>query len=134
ARLGGLPPRARPPPPGAGGRHADARGPGGGALPGGGGGMIVRLGEGGAALGLRRVWGSPPRRFAEAAVAAYIGTVEKPLVDADATVLEHAKAQAVSIDGASRLALGFPRLFARHLRDVINRGRAARLHTMDYTT
>jgi adenylate cyclase len=87
-----------------------------------------------AALRLLRVYGSSTRRFAEAAVAAYIATVEKPLVDADGTVLEHAKAQVVSIEGAGRLAQSFPRLFTRHLRDVINRGRAARLHTMDYTT
>ncbi|HMF04407.1 MAG TPA: adenylate/guanylate cyclase domain-containing protein [Acidimicrobiia bacterium] len=87
-----------------------------------------------ATLRLLRVYGSSTRRFAEAAVAAYIATVEKPLVDADATVLAHAKAQAVSIEGAGRLAQSFPRLFTRHLRDVIVRGRAARLHTMDYTT
>jgi adenylate cyclase len=87
-----------------------------------------------AALRLLRVYGSSTRRFAEAAVAAYIATVEKPLVDADATVLTHAKAQAVSIEGASRLADGFPRLFTRHLRDVIRRGRTARLQTGDYTT
>jgi adenylate cyclase len=96
--------------------------------------MFKLFGDEEAALRLLRVYGSSTRRFAEAAVAAYIATVEKPLVDADATVLAHAKAQAVSIEGAGRLAEGFPRLFTRHLRDVINRGREARLHTTDYST
>jgi adenylate cyclase len=87
-----------------------------------------------AALRLLRVIGSSMRRIAEASVAAYIADVEKPLVDAEANVLTHAHAQAVSIEGARRLAEGFPRLFTRHLRDVIRRGRSARLHTDDYTT
>jgi adenylate cyclase len=86
------------------------------------------------ALRLLRVIGSSIRRIAEASVAAYIAVVEKPLVDAEETVLAHAQAQAVSIDGARRLAEGFPRLFARHLRDVIRTGRTARLQTGDYTT
>ena len=87
-----------------------------------------------AALRLLRVVGSSIRRIAEASVAAYIANVEKPLVDAEATVLAHAEAQAISIDGARRLAQGFPHLFTRHLRDVISRGRTARLQTGDYTT
>jgi adenylate cyclase len=87
-----------------------------------------------AALRLLRVIGSSMRRIADASVAAYIADVEKPLVDAEANVLTHAHAQAVSIEGARRLAEGFPRLFMRHLRDVIRRGRAARLQTGDYTT
>jgi adenylate cyclase len=87
-----------------------------------------------AALRLLRVIGSSIRRVAEASVASYISVVEKPLVDADANVLDHAKAQAASIDGAYRLAQGFPRLFTRHLRDVIRRGRAARRQTGDYST
>ncbi|HEY3096837.1 MAG TPA: adenylate/guanylate cyclase domain-containing protein [Acidimicrobiia bacterium] len=86
------------------------------------------------ALRLLRVVGSSIRRIAEASVAAYIAVVEKPLVDAEATVLAHAQAQSLSIEGARRLAEGFPRLFARHLRDVIRTGRTARLQTGDYTT
>jgi adenylate cyclase len=86
------------------------------------------------ALRLLRVVGSSIRRVAEASVAAYIAVVEKPLVDAEATVLAHARAQAVSIDGARRMAEAFPRLFTRHLRDAIRTGRAARLQTGDYTT
>jgi adenylate cyclase len=86
------------------------------------------------ALRLLRVIGSSIRRIAEASVAAYIADVEKPLVDAEANVLIHAHAQAASIDHSRRLADAFPRLFVRHLRDVIRRGRAARLHTGDYTT
>ncbi len=86
------------------------------------------------ALRLLRVVGSSIRRIAEASVAAYIAVVEKPLVDAEATVLAHAQAQALSIEGARRLSEGFPRLFARHLRDVIRTGRTARLQTGDYTT
>jgi adenylate cyclase len=86
------------------------------------------------ALRLLRVVGSSIRRMAEASVAAYIANVEKPLVDAEATVLAHAEAQAISIDGARRLSQGFPHLFTRHLRDVISRGRTARLQTGDYTT
>jgi adenylate cyclase len=87
-----------------------------------------------AALRLLRVVGSSIRRIAEASVAAYIANVEKPLVDAEATVLAHAEAQAISIDGVRRLAQGFPHLFTRHLRDVISRGRTARLQTGEYTT
>jgi adenylate cyclase len=86
------------------------------------------------ALRLLRVVGSSIRRIADASVAAYIADVEKPLVDADASVLRHAHVQAASIEGARRLAEGFPRLFTRHLRDVISRGRLARLQTADYTT
>ncbi len=86
------------------------------------------------ALRLMRVVGSSIRRIAEASVAAYIAVVEKPLVDADATVLAHAQAQALSIEGVRRMAEGFPRVFARHLRDVIRTGRTARLQTGDYTT
>lgn len=86
------------------------------------------------ALRLLRVVGSSIRRIAEASVAAYIIDVEKPLVDADATVLRHAHVQAASIEGGRRLAQSFPHLFRRHLRDVVHRGRAARLHTGDYST
>jgi adenylate cyclase len=86
------------------------------------------------ALRLLRVVGGSIRRVAEACVAAYIANVEKPLVDSDATVLAHAQSQARAIGGADRFAAVFPQLFRRHLRDVINRGRAARLHTADYTT
>ncbi len=87
-----------------------------------------------AALRLLRVIGSSTRRVAEASVAAYIASVEKPLVDADASILVHAQAQAVAIDGGRRMAQGFPHLFERHLRDVIRRGRASRVFTTDYTT
>src|SRR5262249_53488958 len=80
------------------------------------------------------VVGSSIRRIAEASVAAYIAVVEKPLVDADATILAHAQAQSVSIGSARQLAEGFPHLFARHLRDFIRRGRAPRLQTGDYST
>ena len=86
------------------------------------------------ALRLLRVIGSSIRRIAEASVAAYIAGVEKPLVDADASVLAHARAQAVAIDGGRRMSQAFPHLFARHLRDVIRRGRASRAFTNDYTT
>jgi adenylate cyclase len=96
--------------------------------------MFKLFGNEDAALRLLRVVGSSIRRVADASVAAYIATVEEPLVTEDAPVIAHARAQAVSIDGARRLAEGFPRLFTRHLRDVINRGRAARLYTGDYTT
>ena len=81
-----------------------------------------------------RVVGSSIRRVADESVAAYIATVEEPLVAEDEPVIAHARAQSVSIEGARRLAEGFPRLFTRHLRDVINRGRAARLYSGDYTT
>jgi len=87
-----------------------------------------------AALRLLRVIGSSIRRIAEASVAAYIATVEKPLNETDASVLAHAQAQAVGIGGASRMAQGFPHLYRRHLRDVIRRGRASRVITSDYTT
>jgi adenylate cyclase len=87
-----------------------------------------------AALRLLRVIGSSTRRIAEAAVAAYISTVERPLNQTDASVLAHAQAQAVGLDGVSRMAEGFPHLFRRHLRDVIRRGRASRVVTNDYTT
>jgi adenylate cyclase len=87
-----------------------------------------------AALRLLRVTGNSMRRIAEASVAAYIATVERPLNETDASVLAHAQAQAVGIDGASRMAEGFPSLFRRHLRDVIRRGRASRVITSDYTT
>jgi adenylate cyclase len=96
--------------------------------------MVKMFNDEETALRLLRVVGSSIRRVAEASVAAYIADVEKPLVDAEATVLAHAQAQTASIAGARRLAEGFPRLFTRHLRDVIRRGRAARLHTGDYTT
>jgi adenylate cyclase len=86
------------------------------------------------ALRLLRVVGSSIRRVAEASVAAYIADVEKPLVDEEASVLTHAQSQTIAVDSARRLAAVFPLLFARHLRDVINRGREARLHTNDYTT
>lgn len=87
-----------------------------------------------AALRLLRVIGSSIRRVAEASVAAYIATVEKPLNDADASVLTHAQAQAVGIAGAGRFAQGFPHLFRRHLRDVIRSGRVSRVSSSDYTT
>lgn len=87
-----------------------------------------------AALRLLRVTGSSIRRIAEASVAAYIATVERPLNETDAPVLAHAQAQSVGLDGASRMAEGFPHLFRRHLRDVIRRGRASRVITSDYTT
>ena len=87
-----------------------------------------------AALRLLRVTGNSMRRIAEASVAAYIATVERPLNETDASVLAHAQAQALGIDGASRMAEGFPYLFRRHLRDVIRRGRASRVITSDYTT
>ena len=96
--------------------------------------MFKLFGDDDAALRLLRVVGSSIRRVADASVAAYIATVEEPLVAEDAPVIAHARAQSVSIEGARRLADGFPRLFTRHLRDVINRGRAARLYTGDYTT
>lgn len=96
--------------------------------------MVKMFNDEEAALRLLRVVGASIRRVAEASVAAYIADVEKPLVDADASLLAHAQAQAVAIDGARRLADGFPHLFTRHLRDVISRGRAARLQTGDYTT
>jgi adenylate cyclase len=96
--------------------------------------MFRLFGDEETGLRLLRVVGSSIRRVAEASVAAYIANVEKPLVDAEATVLAHAQAQASSIDGARRLAQGFPHLFTRHLRDVISRGRTARLQTGDYTT
>jgi adenylate cyclase len=96
--------------------------------------MVKLFNDEEAALRLLRVVGSSIRRIADASVAAYIADVEKPLVDADATVLAHAQAQTVSIAGARRLSEGFPRLFARHLRDVIRRGRSARLQTGDYST
>src|SRR5262249_49470231 len=57
-----------------------------------------------AARRLLRVVGSSIRRIAEASVAAYIAVVEKPLVDADATILAHAQAQSVSIGDARQLA------------------------------
>jgi adenylate cyclase len=85
-------------------------------------------------LRLLRVVGSSIRRIAEASVAAYISAVEKPLVDQGATVLEHAKLQAASIDAARRMADGLPHLFVRHLRDVVRRGRVPRLQTGDYST
>jgi adenylate cyclase len=87
-----------------------------------------------AALRLLRVTGSSIRRIAEASVAAYIATVEKPLNETDASVLAHAQAQAIGIDGGARMARGFPHLFRRHLRDVIRRGRASRVVTSNYTT
>ena len=87
-----------------------------------------------AALRLLRVTGTSMRRIAEASVAAYIATVERPLNETGASVLAHAQAQAIGIGGASRLAEGFPYLFRRHLRDVIRRGRASRVITSDYTT
>ena len=87
-----------------------------------------------AALRLLRVTGSSMRRIAEASVAAYIATVERPLNETDASVLAHAQAQAIGIEGASRMAAGFPHLFRRHMRDVIRRGRASRVITSDYTT
>lgn len=87
-----------------------------------------------AALRLLRVTGNSMRRIAEASVAAYIATVERPLNETDASVLAHAQVQAIGIDGASRMAEGFPYLFRRHLRDVIRRGRASRVITSDYTT
>src|ERR1700730_991866 len=96
--------------------------------------MVKLFNDEEAALRLLRVVGSSMRRIADASVAAYSADVEKPLVDADATVLAHAQAQTVSITGARRLAEGFPRVFERHLRDVISRGRVARLQTGDYTT
>jgi adenylate cyclase len=86
------------------------------------------------ALRLLRVVGSSIRRIAEASVAAYIADVEKPLVDRQGTVLDHARLQVVGLDGARRLAEGYPRLFTRHLRDVIRLGRTARLQTADYST
>jgi adenylate cyclase len=86
------------------------------------------------ALRLLRVVGSSIRRVAEASVAAYIADVEKPLVDAEATILAHAQSQTVAIDGARRLSGVFSHLFTRHLRDVISRGREARLYTGDYST
>lgn len=87
-----------------------------------------------AALRLLRVTGNSIRRIAEASVAAYIATVERPLNETDASVLAHAQAQATGIDGAIRMAEGFPYLFRRHLREVIRRGRASRVITSDYTT
>jgi adenylate cyclase len=96
--------------------------------------MIKLFNDEEAALRLLRVIGSSIRRIADASVAAYIANVEKPLVDAEANVLAHAHAQAASIEGGRRTAEGFPRLFTRHVRDVIRRGRAARLQTGDYTT
>ena len=96
--------------------------------------MFKLFGDEDAALRLLRVVGTSIRRVADASVAAYIATIEEPLVAEDAPVIAHARAQAVAIEGARRLAEGFPRLFTRHLRDVINRGRQARLYTGDYTT
>jgi adenylate cyclase len=96
--------------------------------------MVKLFNDEEAALRLLRVVGSSIRRIADASVAAYIADVEKPLVDADASVLAHAQAQTQSIAGSRRLAEGFPRLFALHLRDVIRRGRVARLQTGDYST
>jgi adenylate cyclase len=95
---------------------------------------IKLFGDEDVALRLLRVIGSSIRRIAEASVAAYIAGVEKPLVDADASVLAHAQAQAVAIDGGRRMSQAYPQLFARHLRDVIRRGRASRAFTNDYTT
>ena len=95
---------------------------------------IKLFGDEDVALRLLRVIGSSIRRIAEASVAAYIAGVEKPLVDADASVLAHAQAQAVAIDGGRRMSQAFPQLFARQLRDVIRRGRASRVFTNDYTT
>jgi adenylate cyclase len=86
------------------------------------------------ALRLLRVIGGSLRRIAEASVAAYIARVEKPLNEADSSVLAHAHAQAMAIDGGARMAQGFPHLFRRHLRDVIRRGRASRVVTSNYTT
>src|SRR5256885_7663343 len=55
---------------------------------------IKLFGDEDVALRLLRVIGTSIRRIAEASVAAYIAGVEKPLVDADASVLAHAQAQA----------------------------------------
>lgn len=85
-------------------------------------------------LRLLRVTGTSIVRMAEAAVASYIADIEKPLVDQGATILTHARAQAVVVDAAGSFAACFPHLFRRHVREVVQRGRVARRRSGDYNT
>ena len=72
---------------------------------------------------LLRVVGSGIGRIADAAIAAYIQTVEDALARSDARPIDFARESAVTAQAALGVGDGFGSLFRHHLRDAVHRQR-----------
>ncbi len=83
--------------------------------------------------GLLRVLGSSLSRVAEAAVSVYVQTQELSLDSPERDILAWAREQAVVSAAALRLGNSMGSVFAHHMRDAIDRQRAAQIDVSDRT-